>query len=143
PLASSGFVNFLYQKCQSKFTEEQRYPRIILISDPTIPDRMQCAKKSDVRPIAAILDNKVQELLYLGVSQILICCFTAHYFLPWLTLQSQKKILHLGQLLSKYIEKRGEKTLILSSELSMTSHLINSPFAIYPAEKYFNDIHKL
>jgi len=42
PLASAGFVNFLYQKCQAKFSAEQSYPRIVLLSDPTIPDRMMC-----------------------------------------------------------------------------------------------------
>jgi aspartate racemase len=143
PLASSGFVNFLYQKCQSRFTHEQGYPRIILISDPTIPDRLQSAQKCNVGQITTIFEDKIQELLFLGATQILICCFTAHYFLKWISVKKQKKIIHLGELLNNYLGQKKEYTLILASELLINSQLIDSPFAVYPVKKDLNEIHAL
>lgn len=143
PLASSGFVNFLYQKCRSKFSEEQNYPRIILISDPTIPDRMACVKKSETQKVVVIFEEKIQKLLLLGANRVLICCFTAHYFLKLLTPESQKSVIDLGQLLKKYLDERQKKTLILCSELLATSRLIDSPYAVYPEKKYFDRIHQL
>lgn len=143
PLASSGFVNFLYQKCQSRFTHEQGYPRIILISDPTIPDRLQSVQNCSVTQITTIFENKIQELLFLGATQILICCFTAHYFLKWISIKNQKKIIHLGWLLNNYLAQKREYTLILSSELLVNSNLIDSSFAVFPEKKDLNKIHQL
>lgn len=143
PLASSGFVNFLYQKCQTQFIKEQSYPRIILISDPTIPDRMQCAQNQDSGKIVTILENKIQELRLLGASKVLICCFTAHYFLKSLLPKTQKNIIHLGLLLKNHLNEKRKATLILSSQLLADSALIDSNFAVYPEKKYFDQIHQL
>src|ERR1700722_8580397 len=113
PLASSGFINFLYQKCCSKFSEEQNYPRIILLSDPTIPDRIIGANGNNIEKIIAIFEKKIQELLLLGAHRILICCFTAHYFLKFFSMGSHENIINLGELLKNNLNKQQKSTLIL------------------------------
>jgi aspartate racemase len=143
PLASSGFVNFLYQKCQQKFSKEQSYPRVILVSDPTIPDRMECVHNQQNKKILDIFENKIQELLFLGATKILICCFTAHYFLDKLSLTSQQSVIDLGLLLKNYLDQQKTPTLILGSELVTKSQLISSQYGIYPEKKDFQEIHHL
>lgn len=143
PLASSGFVNFLYQKCRAKFSEEQSYPRIILLSDPTIPDRIACVEKNEDQKLTFILEEKIQSLLSLGADRILICCFTAHHFLKFLTPKSQKYVIDLGHVLKTHLDKRQKNTLILCSELLAKSQLIDSVYAVYPQKKHFDTIHEL
>ena len=141
PLASSGFVNFLYQKCHEKFLKEQDYPRIILMSDPTIPDRMTCVRDQKDKKILDILENKIQELLFLGATKIFICCFTAHYFLDKLSLTSRQNTLDVRLLLKNYLDLKKVPTLILGSELVARSQLIASEYAIYPKKNDFKKIH--
>jgi len=143
PLASSGFINFLYEKCCSKFSDEQSYPRIILVSDPTIPDRIIAANSNNVEKIVAIFERKIEEFLLLGADRILICCFTAYYFLKFLSEKSQKNIINLGELLKNYLNKHQKETLILCSKLLASSRLIDSPYAVYPDQIYFDRIHQL
>ncbi len=143
PLASAGFVNFLYQKCQTKFSAEQSYPRIILLSDPTIPDRITCITDNNSEKIVISFENNIQKLLLFGVTQILICCFTAHYFLPALASENQKPLIHLGKLLKTYLNALRKNTLILCSKFLAQSRLIDSIYAVYPEEMYFDKIHQL
>ena len=44
PLSSAQFINSIYGYCLNRVAAEQAYPRIIMISDPTIPDRAQAMK---------------------------------------------------------------------------------------------------
>lgn len=143
PLASSGFVNFLYQKCQRKIFKEQDYPRIILFSDPTIPDRMECVDHQQDKKIVGIFENKIQELLNLGATHVLICCFTAHYFLNHLSSKNRQFILHLGDILTDYVNQQKKPMLILGSELFVNSRLIESQYAIYPRKKDLLEVNRL
>lgn len=143
PLASSGFVNYLYQKCHNKFSDEQKFPRIILISDPTIPDRMESIKNNMAGKVTTILENKIQELLFLGATKILICCFTAHYFYTWFSQKSKNSILHLGTLIDNHLSQNQEKTLIIATKLLINSSLIKSNFAVYPNTIHLDEIHQI
>ena len=144
PLASAGFINGLYQKCQAKFANEQSYPRLVLLSDPSIPDRMA----STVDPFAyekliLALENNIEKLCNVGAESILMCCFTAHYFLSSLSLESRSRLISLVTLLDHALDTWRERTLIFCSAFFSASGLIKSTYAVYPEKKYFAYIHSL
>jgi aspartate racemase len=84
PLASNEFLNNIYRLSLNQ--TEQNMPRVILISDPTVPDRTTAIKERDInaaqyRAVVNALTCKLDDLLKLGVDQIAIACITAHHFL--------------------------------------------------------------
>lgn len=144
PLASAGFVNSLYQKCQAKFAQEQCYPRVVLLSDPSIPDRMASATDKNLHEeLILALESNIKKLLAAGSESIVIGCFTAHYFLSKLSLESRSRLINLVTLLDNTIDAWGERTLIFCSEFLALSGLINSRYAVYPEKEYFARIHQL
>ena len=113
------------------------------MSDPSIPDRINYANLKENKKLAEILENKIQQLLLIGATHIMICCFTAHYFISLFSKENQKNLIHLGVILEKYLEKNQKPTVILCSNLLKQSKLIDSEYAIYPEESYFSKIHDL
>jgi aspartate racemase len=92
PLASAAFLATIYRFSVAQAGREQETPRVILISDPTVPDRTEAIVKlrqKQPQQYEAV-KNQLKELLdalwSLKVDRIVIPCVTAHFFLPYLNL---------------------------------------------------------
>jgi|SRR5437588_336727 aspartate racemase len=92
PLSSAGFLATIYRLSLAKAGSEQEMSRIVLISDPDIPDRTEAiVKLGQMQPKQyEAVKNRLKELLEMlwtiNVDRIVIPCITAHFFLPYLNL---------------------------------------------------------
>ncbi|MBD2195446.1 MULTISPECIES: aspartate/glutamate racemase family protein [Calothrix] len=94
PLASAEFVKTIYD--YNVFgNKEQDAPRVILNSNPTIPDRTSFLLKGDYDLLLLNLIESTQKLDDLQVSKIIICCVTSHYLLPYFPQKLKDKIISL------------------------------------------------
>src|SRR5437016_4735216 len=94
PLASAEFLSTIYRASlyyklklgPQAMEQEQDMPRVVLVSDPTIPDRTkaineQHSNAKQYQQVINALTRKLDELLNLGVDDMAIACVTAHHFL--------------------------------------------------------------
>jgi aspartate racemase len=94
PLASAGFIGTIYKIVSAKTEIEQQMSRVILISDPDIPDRTEAIaqfRNGDPRQHEEVkkrLKHLIKMLGAMDVDRIVIPCVTAHFFLPYLDLPS-------------------------------------------------------
>lgn len=143
PLASTEFLNSIYQHCVGRLTQEQDYPRVILFSDPTIPDRTSALQNKNLHVIAKILEQKLESLNKLGISHIIIACLTAHLFLSVIKNEAKKKVINLMELLNKTLDQQHYPSLMLSSKGSYELTIIKHPNIIYPELKDAERINQL
>lgn len=80
PLASAEFLKNIYRF--SLGTPEQQMPRVILLSDPDVPDRTEAIKNGQHREILDRLEELLCQLLAMKVDRLVMACITAHCFLP-------------------------------------------------------------
>src|SRR5215471_16021368 len=90
PVASAEFLKTIYEYHHSDV--EQQSPSVIMLSDPSFPDRTDelLAGASDV-----LLQKLVAALTMLrqaGANRIVICCMTIHHLLPRLPHDLQRSV---------------------------------------------------
>src|SRR5579864_2349302 len=93
PLASAEFVSSIYRETPG--SREQDLPNVILLSDPTIPDRTECLLngKSDI--LLERLTAGLEALVSLGATKIVVCCMTIHPLFPQLQPELRNSIVSL------------------------------------------------
>jgi aspartate racemase len=84
PLASTEFLDNIYRLSLGR--TEQDMPRVVLLSDPSVPDRTTAIKTGHIQEVVHDLRNLLTTLMQMDVDQIVIACVTAHFFLPFLDL---------------------------------------------------------
>lgn len=99
PLASAEFLNTIYRLSLERVAresggKEQSMARVILVSDPDVPDRTEAIEKlraGNPQPFQEVkrrLKQLLEALAAMEVDQIVIPCVTAHFFLPYLNLST-------------------------------------------------------
>jgi aspartate racemase len=86
PLASTEFLSTIYRLSLGRTENEQSMPRVVLLSDPSVPDRTTAIKTGQLQEVIHDLERLLTELMKIEVDQIAIACVTAHFFLPYLDL---------------------------------------------------------
>src|SRR5437016_7913293 len=92
PLSSAEFLATIYRFSLAEAASEQEMSRVILISDPDIPDRTEAIiKLAQMQPkqyetVKNRLKEQLEALWAMNVDRIVIACVTAHFFLPYLNL---------------------------------------------------------
>jgi len=135
PLSSAQFLHSIYFSCISQFEVEQDYPRVVMMSDPTIPDRAQAFKNKNTKWVITLLEEKIKSLKQLGADEIMIACITAHLYVNKLKEESKKKLIDIVELLYTELDHCHGKHLILSSKAVYDYQVIHHPNADYPSEE--------
>jgi aspartate racemase len=97
PLASMEFLNTIYrlnleQVEREPEGKEQLMARVILVSDPDVPDRTEAIEElhagnpQQFHEVNRRLKQLLEALSAMQVDRIVIPCVTAHFFLPFLNL---------------------------------------------------------
>src|SRR5947209_3814698 len=81
PLASTEFLNNIYRLSLGR--TEQDMPRVVLLSDPTVPDRTTAIRIGQIQEVVHDLQSLLMRLVQMEADQIAIACVTAHFFLPY------------------------------------------------------------
>jgi aspartate racemase len=76
PRASAAFLQSVYRRVAHR--PEQDQPRVVLWSDPTVPDRTAAIMAGDRDVLAVRIADGIAALERFGADVIVVCCFTAH-----------------------------------------------------------------
>ncbi len=116
PLASSKFVETIYLFATRHLLQEQLLPRIILYSDPTVPDRTEWLESGLENDLLRFLISGLSNLIGSGADRIVICCFTFHYLLEYLPKEMIKYIIPLPSIALAKIADLKIPSLLLCSK---------------------------
>ena len=133
PLSSAQFIHSIYRYCLNRFTVEQDYPRVIMISDPLIPDRAKAFKEQKMHAVISFFEKNTQDLMMMGANEILIACITAHLYIDKLNVNLKKSITDIVKLLYDELDKINTRSLILSSRATYENRIIDHTCAHYPS----------
>jgi aspartate racemase len=113
-VASVEFLKTIYELNPPKL--EQDAPRVVLLSDPTFPDRTKCITSGNTDLLLHHLESRIRSLVCCGVSRIAICCITLHCVIPQLPNEMRRKLVScLDLIFSTVIESDSEHLLLCSS----------------------------
>ena len=124
PIASAEFLKTIYEQVKAK--QEQEAPVVILVSDPTFPDRTECFLSNQKEALLRQLHATLLRLDSFQVTKIIICCVTIHYLLPLLPEELKRKIVSLLDLALSSVVETGRKHLLLCSTGSRQMRLFEN-----------------
>ncbi len=113
PLASAEFVKTIYECSMGEV--EQHSPMVLMYSDPAFPDRTETLIGGSYDELLSRLTRSLEALCSLNVSQIVICCVTAHYLLPELAPHLRAKVASLLDPIFEQARDAGGRHLLLCS----------------------------
>jgi aspartate racemase len=114
PLASARFVHNIYQLNPAR--REQDLPRIVLDSDPGMPDRTAAILSGRTGELRRRLGARVAGLLSLGATRIVIPCFTAHHFVDLLEPELRAHIVSLIDVTMDRLAQASGQLLLVSTD---------------------------
>lgn len=115
PLVSARFLDVIY-RVQGVYGKEQELPSIVLYSDPSIPDRTDCLLAGKEEVLLSILIERIESLLAIGATRIIVSCITFHYLLPKLPPTLAEKVISLTSVSLAEVIRRKERSLLLCTE---------------------------
>lgn len=101
PHASTKFLKTIYCIRES-YLSEQDLPRILLLSDPSVPNRTELLLSGKKIFLYTIIKDSIEKINAFGADKVAILCFTLHYFMPQLT-KEYKNILSLVDIALKEV----------------------------------------
>lgn len=149
PLASAEFLKTIYE-CNSAHMEQDS-PLCILYSDPTFPDRTEVITGGSESLLLNRLVDTLKRLCNFGASKLVICCITAHYFLPEFPSSLKKKIISLIDVITEEVFNTKKRHLLLCTNGTRKSRIFErdkkwslvEPYVILPHDEDQKNIHKL
>lgn len=111
PFASAEFIKTIYELAWKQC--EQEMPEVMLLSDPTMPDRTKCFREGYSHILAQRLEIRLRQLESLGVTNIVVCCLTIHHVLHSLPANLRRKILSLVELIHSAVIRSQRMHLLL------------------------------
>jgi aspartate racemase len=130
PLSSAEFLKAIYEN--SPCEREQETPKVIMYSDPTVPDRTEAILSGDYAEVLDRLVSSLRALSFLGATQIIVCCVTAHKLLKNLPPDLKVKLISLLDVIFEQIIESPEKRLLLCSKGSRQTRLFEE-HELWPA----------
>jgi len=114
PLASAEFLKAIYEN--SAHQQEQEAPKVIMYSDPSFPDRTEAILSGNYAELHERLVATLRALSFLGATQIIICCVTAHNLLDKLPPDLSTKLISLIDVIFEQIIQSPEKRLLICTK---------------------------
>jgi aspartate racemase len=148
PLASSEFVSTVY-RC-ARWETEQDAPRLVMVSDPSFPDRTTAflAGHDDavLRPLVAVLHGLVE----LGATRLLICCTTAHHLLPRLPAELRARVVSVPRVIVDRLHHARGRWLVLCTQGTRSFRLLQreplwehaEQHAVFPDDEDQETVHR-
>jgi aspartate racemase len=114
PLASAEFLKAIYEN--SLREREQEAPRVIMYSDPTIPDRTDAILSGDYSEVMERLVSSLRALSFLGATRMIVCCVTVENLLKKLPPDLKTRLISLVDIIFEQIIQSPEKRLLVCSK---------------------------
>lgn len=113
PHASTKFLETIYT-IRDTYSNEQELPRVILLSDPYIPNRTEMLLSGKEKVLYENITSNIEKLIAFGADQIFILCFTFHYFIEELN-KKYKNVISLIDIALKEILHNKRRHLLLGT----------------------------
>ncbi|HEV2863875.1 MAG TPA: amino acid racemase [Pyrinomonadaceae bacterium] len=124
PLASAEFVKTIYECGPAR--REQEAPAVVLLSDPSTPDRTELLLGGDCRPLVDGLASSLSLLLACGASKVVVCCVTMHHVLPRLPRALRERVVSLPDVIFSALAASRESHLLLCTSGARKMRLFQS-----------------
>ncbi|HEY6802279.1 MAG TPA: aspartate/glutamate racemase family protein [Pyrinomonadaceae bacterium] len=134
PLASAEFLKTIYE-C-SIAGREQEAPIVMLLSDPTHPDRTTEFLRQSYDILLGRLTESLYRLQELHASKVVICCITYHYLLPRLPRELRETVVSLLDVIFERIISVRKKHLLFCTNGTRKMQLFET-HPCWPAAKQF------
>ena len=121
PIASAEFLKTIYELSAGKV--EQQTPIVVLISDPTFPDRTEYLLHNQEGLLLEPLRRSLLRLVEIEVTRIVICCMTIHHLVPQLPDPLKQRIVNLLDLVFAAVLRSERKHLLLCTTGSRRTEL--------------------
>ncbi|HWS55091.1 MAG TPA: amino acid racemase [Pyrinomonadaceae bacterium] len=113
PVASAEFLKTVYE--QNLGEREQTAPKVVMLSDPSCPDRTEAFLAGRADEVLRQLTANLRRLSDLGATRIVICCVTMHHLLPALEPDLRARIVSLLDVVFDRLERSGRRHLLICS----------------------------
>ncbi len=110
PRASAEFLRTIYDLATGT---EQDAPAVILVSDPSFPDRTDLLLKGCEVELLKQLCDVLEKVSVFGVTRIVICCVTIHHLLPKLPIYFRSRIVSLLDVIFAAVQHDDRRHLLL------------------------------
>ena len=124
PLASAVFVKNIYE--MTLHNKEQESPKIILFSDPSLPDRTETFLHGNPKELLPQLLSTLVSLKNCNCSSIVICCVTMHYLWSLIPQEFKNEMTSLIDLILSEVLLQKKKSLLLCSSGSRKLQLFEN-----------------
>lgn len=118
-VASAEFTRTVYEYNTREV--EQDSAAVILLSDPSFPDRTQSFLSGSSGELLAALENKLRQLQALNASNVILACVTLHYAIPLMPEELRRNIISLVDVALTGVIKAARKQLLFCSDGSRLS----------------------
>ncbi|HEY6332715.1 MAG TPA: amino acid racemase [Blastocatellia bacterium] len=135
PLASAEFVSSIYQS--GRADNEQQSPVVLLVSDPTFPDRTQWLLSGKPEELKRRLEKGLDQLAEMGAARMVVCCVTIHYLLPGLPARLRDKTVSLVDVVLSQITRRKAPHLLVCSNGTRKLRIFQQNARWKTAARYF------
>jgi aspartate racemase len=134
PLASAEFLKTIYEENAPEV--EQEAPIVYLLSDPTIPDRTKGLLNGGESALLSHFSARVEQLISLGVTRIVVCCVTIHPLIHRLPAPWQQKIISLLDIVFAEVLSARRRHLLMCTEGTRKMDLFRKHDSWEKAEDY-------
>lgn len=130
PIASAELVSRIYHRAADG-RREQMLPRLVLQSDPSIPDRSAALESGQSEALLAHMRQSLRKLELAGAEIVVIACITAHAFLETLRISTRLPILSLVDLVREDDMLHHRRLLLASTTGTVRSDIfLNMPSSV-------------
>lgn len=117
PLASTAFLSTIYEMTSEH--GEQCAGRLVLYSDPTIPDRTEAFLHDQEALVYEPFVEILKALHHMNVPKVVVCCITIHYLFPNLPFELKQNIVSLVDTIFSALKDKPGKYLLLCTKATM------------------------
>jgi aspartate racemase len=146
PFASAAFVETIYE-LNADVGAEQNKPRLVLVSDPDIPDRTTSIASGENDAVTKRLISIWQNLQAMEIERLIIPCMTAHYYLHAYPESypepMRRQLINLVELTIREVEQSSTNYLLLATKGSYQTRLFQHERILIPSEDDQALIHEL
>jgi len=147
PAASAEFMKLMAEKAPA--SKDQEHPKIILYSNPTVPDRTAYILGKGPDPEPALIEG-LQTLTGWGADILAVTCNTAHYYIDHFRGELKRPVVHIIDETIRASRERSPEGAWLCATLGTMkagiyqNHAEQSGYKLLiPPEEIQPDIHKV
>ncbi|PWK15795.1 aspartate/glutamate racemase family protein [Tumebacillus permanentifrigoris] len=142
PFASAEFVNTIYEQ-NLNLGMEQNKPRVVLCSDPSIPDRTSSIEAGTNDAVTQKLISLWEQMSCMGIEVLIIPCITSHYYVQQYPEAMREMMVNLVTLTLDEVERSDRTYLLFATNGSYRTRLLEHERILIPSVEDQVRIHEL